>query len=347
MLGKYRNSGVELYVTDFSLDTGIPTVGALAYDPSTFPEKSEIVWTAGTTPSPQKSLSRALTEVAQLGGDFNTGSNYVASGLPKFKNMVEADYITGPGREVDLRDLPDLSDDNLRIEVENCVSALSSIGMDVIAIEITHDLLKVPAFYTIIPGAHFRERATGTSVGMFTAKLIAELGNPMWAMKELALMNEHLPDKYYIRFFEGLCLFTQAEPKIALMKFEDALRLEPKEEDIPTLYSYMGQCLKEMGEYSKAIEVLNKGVNIDADRTDIHNLMGFCHFKLGEHERAIECFRNVLELDPSSAIDYANIASNYRDMGDRENAIHYYRLALELDPSIDFARDNLEHLESL
>ncbi len=87
MIGKYNKVGVRLFVSDFSLDTGIPSIGVLAYDPSTFPDRSEIVWTAGTTPNPQKALSRALTEVAQLGGDFNTSSNYVASGLPKFRTL--------------------------------------------------------------------------------------------------------------------------------------------------------------------------------------------------------------------------------------------------------------------
>ena len=39
MLGKYSKAGIELYLSDFSLDTGIPSVGALAFDPETFPLK--------------------------------------------------------------------------------------------------------------------------------------------------------------------------------------------------------------------------------------------------------------------------------------------------------------------
>ena len=69
-------------------------MGALAIDRSTFPELSEIVFTAGTTPGPDKAIIRAITEVAQLAGDFNSGSNYVASGLPKPLSMEEVSYIT-------------------------------------------------------------------------------------------------------------------------------------------------------------------------------------------------------------------------------------------------------------
>ena len=345
MLQKYDKAGVKLFISDFSLNTGIPSVGVLAYDPSTFPEKSEIVWTAGTTPDPQKALSRALTETAQLAGDFNTSSNYVASGLPKFNRLDEARFVIEAERSVDISELPDLSHDNIKVEVENCISALSRINMEVIVINTMHPLLEIPAFYTIIPGAHFRERAAGTSVGMFSAKLIAESGNVPWAIGELENMDSRMPGKYYIQFFLGTAYLAADEPVRALRHLEAALALDPRDEDIASIYSYMGQCLKEMEQYGAAIKTLEKGNGYDRERTDIHNLMGYCFFKLKDHEKAIQCFRNVLDLDPSSAIDYANIASNYRDMGDREQAVRYYRLALELDPSIEFARENLERLE--
>jgi ribosomal protein S12 methylthiotransferase accessory factor len=345
MIEKYRKVGVQLYVSDFTLDTGIPTVGVLAYDPNTFPELSEIVWTAGATPNPQKSLSRALTEVAQLAGDFDTASNYVASGLPKFKNLADADYIINPGTEIDIRALPDLSDNNIKIEVQNCMAALANIGMEVLIISTTHPHLEIPAFYTIIPGAHFRERALGTSVGMFSAKHIATNRSPHEAVAELIKIDKDIPGKYYVKFYLGSCHITLDDPKAALKYFEEALNLNPHEQDIPSIYSYMGVALKDMGEYRKALEVLRKGEQLDQERTDIYNLMGFCHFKLKEHEAAIENFQKVIDLDPSSAIDYANIASNYRDMGLRTKAIRYYEMALTLDSSIEFARENLNKLK--
>ena len=345
MIGKYNREGIRLYLTDFSLDTGIPTVGALAYDPITFPDSSEIVWTAGTTPDPQKALSRALTEVAQLAGDFNSNSTYVASGLPKFGSIEEAGYVINSTETVSIKDLPDLSDNNIRVEVENCVSALSKNEMEVISINTTHRDLGIPAFYTIIPGAHFRERSAGTSIGMFSAKIIADNGNPGWAMTQLKKMDAILPGKYYIKFFMGICSLSLCAPEEGLQYLEQALKLEPREEDLVSIYSYMAQCLKEMERYTDALTVLIKAEKIDSERTDIYNLMGFCYFKLKKHEDAIECFKKVLKLDPTSGIDYANIASNYRDMGNREQAVYYYRIALEFDPSLNFARENLKKLE--
>ena len=345
MIGKYRNAGVKLFATDFTLDTGIPSVGVLAYDPGTFPEFSEIVWTAGTTPDPQKALSRALTEVAQLAGDFDTASNYVASGLPKYTELAEADYVMNPGKEIDIDALPNLSDDNIKVEVENCLAALDKAGMEVFLINTLHADLEIPAFYTIIPGAHFRERALGTSVGMFSAKHIADNRSPQKAVAELNQIDKALPGKYYVKFYLGSCHIAQNDPDSALSYFEEALNLDPNEQDVPSIYSYMGVALKDMGEYRKALDVLQKGEKLDQERTDIYNLMGFCHFKLKEHEAAIENFKQVIQLDPSSALDYANIASNYRDMGQTAKAIRYYEMALTLDASIEFARENLAKLK--
>jgi len=346
MIGKYRKAGVQLYLSDFTLDTGIPTVGVMAYDPSTFPEKSEIVWTAGTTPDPEKALSRGLTEAAQLAGDFNTGSNYVASGLPKYTNLADAGYVMQPETFVDITDLPNLSDPNIRVEIESMLSVLRKNDFDVILLDTMHPQLQIPAFYTIVPGAHFRERAAGTSVAMFSAKLITEIYPAEQAIARLGDIDRMLPGKYYTQFYLGACHLGLGRPDLALNHFKAASELDPVDQDIPSIYSYMGVCLKDIGEYREALDVLEKGEAYDRERTDIYNLMGFCCFKLGENEKAIEHFKRVIALDPSSAIDYANIASNYRDMGDTEKAIYYYQTALAIDDTIDFAKDNLKKLRN-
>jgi ribosomal protein S12 methylthiotransferase accessory factor len=344
MTEKYEKAGIHFYLSDFTLDMGIPSVGMLAYDPATFPVLSEIVWTAGTTPDPEKALSRTMTEVAQLAGDFNTGANFVASGLPKFYALQEAEYVTNPRRMINIQDLPNLSDDNIRVEVENCLAVLRDRGFEVHVINTRHAQLDIPAFYTIIPGAHFRERAAGTSVGMFSTKLIFENLAPERALEQLKTADRLLPQKYYIHFYLGATLIKLGRPGDARRSLEHALKLEPAAEDAPSIYSYLGICHKDLGHYREALRVLEKGVALDKERTDIYNLMGFCHYQLKEHAQAIDCFQRVINLNPNSAIDYANIGSNYREIGDCDKAIEYYRLALEVDPRIEFARENLVRL---
>jgi ribosomal protein S12 methylthiotransferase accessory factor len=179
---------------------------------------------------------------------------------------------------------------------------------------------------------------------MFAAKITMESFATDTAIKRLLEMERLLPGKYFIQFYLGNCHLERSDPEQALAHFHRALELSPHNQDIASIYSYMGVCHKELGQYDQALDVLAKGEALDAERTDIYNLMGFCHFMRKEYQAAIDSFEKVIALDPASAIDYANIASNYRDMGKTAEAVRYYRLALELDPSIDFARDNLARL---
>lgn len=344
MLAKYDRCGIRLVISDFTLDMGIPTVGILAVDPSTFPGRSEIVWTAGTTPNPEKALSRALAEVAQLAGDFNTGATYVASGLPKPRSLEEVGHITESATVVDLASLPDVSHPNIRVEIETCLQALSRRDLEVFVIDTTHPDLAVPAFYTLIPGAHFRERSRGTGVAMFCVKHLSETLEPVEAFLRLSEVDGLLPGKYFVRFHMGLCRLKGGDPDAGLALFRQALDLEPDPEEAPTVYSYMGVALKELGRYEEAQEFLRRGAELDPERTDLHNLMGVCHYKRGEYAQAVAAFQRVLKLDPGSAIDHANLGVNYQALGDSDRAAACYRTALSLDPGIDFARRNLAAL---
>ena len=310
----------------------------------TFPEKSEIVYTAGTTPGPDKALIRALTEVAQLAGDFHTEANCVASGLPKFLSLEEADYVVHPHRTINIDEMVDAGDDDFYQEVLNCIESLKRINMEVFIIDTMHPDLKVPTFYTIVPGAHFRERAASGDAALFAAKLAAELLDPVALENKLSQMQELLPEAYYIEFYRGRNLYDQGQVEHALTHFDNALELEPREEDLPYLYSYKGCCLRDMSRFDEAIDALETGREHDDERPDIHNILGVCHFKGDRFEKAAFHFQRAVQLNPVSAIDYANLAINLQHLGRNDEAMHNYKIALSMDPEIEFARKGLADL---
>ncbi|MFP7755710.1 YcaO-like family protein [Thermodesulfobacteriota bacterium B35] len=344
LIDKFRRCGIELYLNDFSLDTGIPTVGALAWDPSTFPETSEIVYTAGTTPDPTKALIRALTEVAQLAGDFNTSANYVASGLPKPLSLDEVEHVVRPERTIALDEMVNVGDPDMRREVLNCVDSLRRLDMEVLILNTMHPKLRIPAVYTIVPGAHFRERAAGGDAALFAAKLATQLLEPAALEDKLAAMESRLDSPYYLEFYRGKNLYEQGMAEEALERFERALARNPGEEDLPYIYSYMGSCLRDLQRFSEAITTLDSGLACDEERPDIHNILGVCHFKCENYETAVHHFRRAVELNPVSAIDYANLALNLEKLGRIDEAITNYHIALSQDPSIEFARKGLAEL---
>lgn len=345
LLDKFRANNIELYLNDFTLDTGVCTVAALAIDRATFPGKSEIVYTAGTTPDPEKALIRAITEVAQLAGDFNTDSNYVASGLPKPLSMEEVEYLTDTTAIISIEHMANLSDNNIKVEVDNCLASLKKIGMEVLMIDVTNENLKIPALYTIIPGAHFRERSMIKDVGLFSAKLLVELVQDTELLeRKLLQMESLLPAAYYLEFYRGRNYSDMGFPESALEHFDRALSMQPEDEDLPYIYSYMGSCLKDLGRFNDAIEVLQTGLEEDGERPDLHNTLGVCYFKTQQYDKAIHHFQRAVELNPASGIDYANLGVNYNKIGKKDAAVEFLTLALTLDPSLDFARELLADL---
>lgn len=344
LLAKFQRQGIKVFLRDFSLDTGIPTVGVLAYDPATFPEASELVFTAGTTPNPEKSLIRALTEVAQLAGDFNKKTSYQPT-LPKYRRLEEAAYLMAPGPLRPIQSLPDLSHSNIRVEIGNCLQALQKIGLEVLAVDITHPEIAIPVVYIIIPGAHFLERTRQTDVIFHLAKLASRYAAPEDALSALKKLAEEFPGRYDVLFFLGLTLERLQRPQEALAYYTAALAAQPPERELASIYVHLAACQKDLGQYREAIATLERARKANDSLKEIYNLLGFCYFKLKEHQAAVDCFEKAIELDPGSGIDYANLAINLRELGYKREAAHLLRLALELDPELDFAAAALAALE--
>jgi ribosomal protein S12 methylthiotransferase accessory factor len=345
LVRKFEKQGIRVWARDFSLDTGIPTVGVIAYDPATFPEKSEIVFTAGTTSNPEKSLCRALTEIAQLAGDFETRTTYRPT-LPKYATLEEAAYLMAPGDAVPISSLPNLDDNNLRVEIEGCVAALKRAGMEVLVMDVTHPELGVPAVYCIVPGAHFLEHTRNTDFPQHAARTMLRSLPPEQAVPHLERLSNQFGPRYDLTFFLAHNLELEGHPRKALGLFRESLGQQPDPAEIASIYVHMASCLKDLEEYPQALEALQEAERNNPELKEIYNLRGFCHYKLKQHHEAIAAFEKAIDIDHGSAIDYANIGSNLRELGFKEEAIRLYRIALELDPDIDFARDNIEKLEA-
>jgi ribosomal protein S12 methylthiotransferase accessory factor len=344
LIQRYQQLGIQLQVYDYSMNLGIPIMGGVAYDPSTFPHSSEIVWTAGAMPDPTRSLCRVLTEIAQLGGDFNTHSNYEPSGLPKLTHIEDIENFHAHCPVVPFSVLPDVSHKNIKVEVLNYLSVLNLYFSHFYMIDVTHPVIQLPSVYTIIPGARFRERASHASVGLFTAKLISTHFPAEIALKKLDEFDHAVPNKYYIPFYIGTILMAQSEYIKALEFFSHALKRNPVGEDLCGIYLYIGICEQHVQRYSQAIDALKKADAIDSFRTDVLNLLGVCYYKSNQFHAAIDCFERLLAIDPGSAMDHANMGINYKALGDNEKARQCLEKAVSLDPGISFAWEHLLQL---
>ncbi|HMK66000.1 MAG TPA: tetratricopeptide repeat protein, partial [Thermodesulfobacteriota bacterium] len=175
-------------------------------------------------------------------------------------------------------------------------------------------------------------------------KLASMMEDSQASVEVLKKIVSLFPDRYYVQFFYGFALERNEQPHEAQNCFRKALEQNPRNIDLSSIYCHIGVCLKDLGNYEEAVDVLKTAGSYNEGQKEIYNTLGFCYFKLKEHHKAIEAFEKAIEIDPGSGIDYANIGSNLRELGFIEEAIKLYQMALDLDPSLDFARDNIERL---
>ncbi|MFP3904383.1 MAG: tetratricopeptide repeat protein, partial [Armatimonadota bacterium] len=90
-----------------------------------------------------------------------------------------------------------------------------------------HEDLKIPANYNFIPGFLFRERASRPSLGLITGRILAEEGDPVQALQGLQKLSDIYPGAFYIPFFQGLLCLRMNEQDQALLKFRQALDIQP------------------------------------------------------------------------------------------------------------------------
>ncbi len=347
LVKRFADNGIALVLKDFSLGMPVPTIGALAWDPATFPGRSEIVFTAGTASSPEKAAIRAVTEVAQLAGDFITGACYEASGLPKFSGLEETAWLL-EGPSVVLEALPSAELPDIADELRAVVSGLAAKGITTYAVETTSAVTQVPSHYSFAPGLAFRERDANASIGLFVGRILAEEEeDPEKARAGLTLIDSIYGGLHSTPFFRGLVSLREGDIASAKKHFATALPEQPDDDSFALAAFYLGYACTLKEEWAEALPHLAAARDRCPDMKEYHNLRGVALFKLKRYAEAAEDFGYVLtRLDKGSVTDIANLGLCHKFMGHADKARHYLTAALELDPNHEAACKHLAELET-
>ena len=338
---RFAAQGIRLVLKDFSLGMPLPTVAALAWDPATFPDRSEIVFTAGTASSPAKAAIRAVTEVAQLAGDFCTNACYEASGLSKFERLEDIEWLL-EGPVVPLDSLPGVEAPDIRDELLAAIRGLAPVN--VYAVDVSHPALGIPAHYSMAPGLAFRERDRNQSLGLFVGRKLAEEAGEAEALAGLAVLERHYPGAHFLPFFRGMLALRADRHAEARQCFSEAAGCQPDADATALAHFYAGYAATLCDDWDAARAPLAEACALCPDMKEYGNLLGVANFRTGRYAEAAEAFRAVLRVDKGSVMDMANLGVCCKLLGRREEARHYLEAALELDDSLDFARRHLDEL---
>ncbi len=96
----------------------------------------------------------------------------------------------------------------------------------------------------------------------------------------------------------------------------------------PLAHTLMGQILYRNKQFSAAIPVLNKAIDLDPKQVDAHRWLAACYFDIGATEPAIRELERVSSLAPTDPRPHRTIALIYKDMENFAAAINEYRESL-------------------
>ena len=347
LLEKFHRNGIVLVLKDMTMGMPVPTVAALAMNPVTFPETSEIVFTAGTACTPEKAAIRAITEVAQLAGDFCTSASYEASGLPKYRTWEETAWLH-QGPQTTYAALPRIEHDDMLVELQEVAHKLEALGFPLFSVSTQNPQTGVPSNYNFVPGFQFRERDEHPSVGLFVLRLLREEADEDTLLAGLATIEAAYPESHFIPFFKGLIALDMGNVEAARAFFAMALPLQPGATSKSLVAFYHAYTLTQEAQWEAAIPLLDTAIANAPDLKEALNLRGVCKFKLERYAEAAQDFTEVIKfIDKSSVMDLFNLGVCHKLMGNTEEARNYLGAALSIDPTFTKAQEHLAELAAI
>lgn len=150
---------------------------------------------------------------------------------------------------------------------------------------------------------------------------------------------------------EGIYLHNnEGKYKEAASKFRAALQTcthqwEAKKSCLVNL----GNSLKKLKEFERAIEIINKALDIDPDyerakneKADVLNEEGYCLYKNGKYKEALEKFQLSIVTCTDSWKNkkyyLVDLGNNLKMLNDYEQAINHIEMALVIDPDYEDAK---------
>jgi|SaaInl5LU_22_DNA_1037371.scaffolds.fasta_scaffold07611_5 tetratricopeptide (TPR) repeat protein len=177
-------------------------------------------------------------------------------------------------------------------------------------------------------------------------------------------------------------LYQQAEQSLARRDFQSchqsAMQILQAQPDFAPAFYLMAVIASEHENYAKAIDVVQRALNLDSSNPDFYALLAKCELilnhqdrarkavdkalslnldkattldtlgvtlsRLGEHEQAIKLFQRVAELQPMVAEHHYNLAASQQFIGDFDAAEQSLETAIRLKPDYSRAHSSLSQL---
>jgi tetratricopeptide (TPR) repeat protein len=110
---------------------------------------------------------------------------------------------------------------------------------------------------------------------------------------------------------------------------EELLRGDPK--DVEVMYN-LGMCYTELGEIPKAIETLNRCIQLAPKHSNAHVALSFAHIKENDLPKAKEYLLRALDISPDNPYALKNLGGLLGKSGNNLMALYYLKKSFATNP---------------
>lgn len=226
LIESFKEKHIDIYLINATHQIKIPTVIACGIAQKPEIEMVRICYGYGCHTDPQKAIIRAMSEFHQgrtgaINKEEIARKVELKRGQWQFKLNIDIDKIINNSKTISYKDLPDLTNDDIKTEILTIVELLAKDGYETIIANKTYPLLKIPVYRAFVPG--LLPGSTISSVDEnddFLIVLAYFQGNQIDKAKEYYQKNF----KNIIKNMDiGLDLITQFFPNISMEKINSLL----------------------------------------------------------------------------------------------------------------------------
>ena len=157
LIKSFNEKDIDVYLINATYQFKVPTIMVCGIARKPEIEAVRTCFGYGCHTDPQKAIIRALTEFflareGVLSKKEITNKLHMTEGQWQWKLNIDINKIINDSKIISYKELPDLSNDDIKLEILTVVEELSKQNFEAIIANKTHPLLRVPVYRAFVPG---------------------------------------------------------------------------------------------------------------------------------------------------------------------------------------------------
>ncbi len=174
-------------------------------------------------------------------------------------------------------------------------------------------------------------------------QLDEQFRNHSWP--DLARSVETITDTSVLAKLEALGYATGGGETVRTTPFPSREQLaempNPRDQSLVLRFINSSREMLRQGQFTKALEVAQKGLAIDSDNPRLFVMAARAEFSMGNVEKAIELFNRAAEFDPTDVHPFIYLGSAYSQLDRNQEAKEHYLIAARMSPGRVDVLENL------